>query len=54
MICLFPLVGFMAENFGFSITFAGTAIIYIPVMVFLIKKLTRQNMEELRNESILV
>lgn len=54
MICLFPLVGFMAENFGFSITFAGTAIIYIPVMVFLMKKLTRQNMEELRNESILV
>lgn len=53
MICLFPLVGFMAEYFGFSITFAGTAIIYIPVMFFLMKKLTKHNMEKLRSEGLL-
>jgi MFS family permease len=39
MIGLFPLVGFMAEYLGFSITFAVMAIIYIPVMAILMKKL---------------
>lgn len=54
MICLFPLVGFIAENFGFSITFAGMAIIYIPVMVFLMKKLTKHSVEKLSKEKVFV
>lgn len=52
MICLFPLVGYMAERFGFSITFAGTAIIYIPVMVFLMKKLTKHSIDTEERKNI--
>lgn len=41
MICAFPLFGFLAEYIGFTITFAITAISYIPAMFFLIKKLDK-------------
>ena len=45
MICIFPLFGLIAEHAGFSATFGVTAIIYVPVMAFLIKKLIKQNKE---------
>jgi MFS family permease len=41
MICIFPLVGLLAEKTGFSITFGIMALLYIPVMVFLMIKLKR-------------
>lgn len=43
MICVFPLFGFAAEYIGFTITFAITAISYIPAMYFLIKKIGKYN-----------
>lgn len=49
MICIFPLFGFAAEYIGFTIAFAITAISYIPVMFFLIKKLVKYNKSELVN-----
>lgn len=49
MICVFPLFGFAAEYVGFTITFAITAISYIPAMFFLIRKLVKYNNCELVN-----
>lgn len=49
MICVFPLFGFAAEYVGFTITFAITAISYIPAMFFLIRKLVKNNNCELVN-----
>jgi len=46
MICIFPLFGLTADYAGFSSTFGVTAIIYIPVMVFLINKLLKQNRKD--------
>ena len=46
MICVFPLFGLLAEYVGFSITFGVTALIYIPVMIILIIKLTKHNSRE--------
>lgn len=45
MICIFPLFGLIAGYVGFSVTFGVTAIIYIPIMIFLIKRLIKQNKE---------
>jgi len=41
MICVFPLFGLLAEHMGFSITFGIIAILYIPVMLFLMIKLQK-------------
>lgn len=41
MIGIFPLFGLLAEKIGFSITFGIMALIYIPVMVFLMLKLKK-------------
>lgn len=41
MICIFPLFGLLAEKIGFSITFGAIAILYAPVMVFLMLKLRK-------------
>lgn len=49
MICVFPLFGFAAEYIGFTITFAITAISYIPTMLFLIKMLLKNNSELVNN-----
>lgn len=49
MICVFPLFGFAAEYVGFTITFAITAISYIPAMFFLIRKLVKYSNCELVN-----
>jgi hypothetical protein len=49
MICVFPLFGFAAQYIGFTITFAITAISYIPTMVFLIKMLLKHNGEFVGN-----
>ncbi|WMJ78702.1 MULTISPECIES: MFS transporter [unclassified Sedimentibacter] len=46
MICIFPLFGLTADYAGFSATFGVTAIIYIPIMVFLINKLLKQNRKD--------
>jgi len=54
MIFIFPFVGFIAQHVGFSITFGVTAIAYIPVMVFLMKKLTKHSKEKLMNEKIVI
>lgn len=50
MICVFPMFGLIAEYVGFSITFGVTALTYIPVMIILIIKLTKQNSMELKKE----
>ena len=47
MICVFPLFGFAAEYIGFTITFAITAVSYIPAMYFLIRKIVKYNNSEL-------
>lgn len=41
MICIFPLFGLIAEHAGFSVTFGVTAVIYIPTMIFLIRRLIK-------------
>ncbi len=41
MICIFPLFGVAAEHIGFTVTFAITAIAYIPAMIFLMIKLNK-------------
>lgn len=47
MICVFPLFGFIAEKIGFSITFGIIAILYIPVMIFLMLKLKKHKNREI-------
>jgi MFS family permease len=41
MICVFPLFGVMAEKIGISITFGIIALLYIPIMIFLMLKLRK-------------
>lgn len=41
MICVFPLFGLLAENIGFSITFGIIAVLYVPMMLFLLLKLKK-------------
>lgn len=43
MICIFPLFGLIAEHAGFSATFGTMAVIYIPMMTILVKKLVKQS-----------
>lgn len=49
MICVFPLFGFAAQYIGFTITFAITAVSYIPTMFILIKMLLKHNGEFVSN-----
>ena len=46
MICVFPLFGLLAEKIGFSITFGIIALLYIPVMMFLMLKLRKHKNKE--------
>lgn len=46
MICVFPLFGLLAEKIGFSITFGIIALLYIPVMTFLMLKLRKHKNKE--------
>lgn len=46
MIGVFPLFGLLAEKIGFSITFGIIALIYIPVMLFLMLKLRKHKNRE--------
>lgn len=48
MICVFPLFGLLAEYTGFSISFGVIAILYIPVMIFLMLKLRKHKNKELK------
>lgn len=41
MICIFPLFGLLAQKLSFSVTFAVTALLYIPAMAFLMLKLKK-------------
>ncbi|GKX68315.1 MFS transporter [Inconstantimicrobium mannanitabidum] len=41
MISVFPLFGVLAERIGFSITFGTIALLYVPVMIFLMLKLKK-------------
>lgn len=45
MICIFPLFGLLADKISFSATFAVTALLYIPVMVFLMLKLKKHDVQ---------
>lgn len=49
MICVFPLFGLLAEKIGFSITFGIIALLYIPVMLFLMLKLRKHKNGEIAN-----
>ena len=52
MICVFPLFGLLAEKIGFSITFGIIAVLYIPVMLFLLLKLKKHKNIENKGEII--
>jgi Na+/melibiose symporter-like transporter len=43
MIGVFPLFGLLAEKIGFSLTFGITALLYIPLMSFLMLKLKKHD-----------
>ncbi|MHB8061499.1 MAG: MFS transporter [Ruminiclostridium sp.] len=43
MICVFPLFGLLAQKGGFPITFGIIALLYIPVIIFLLLKLRKHN-----------
>lgn len=53
MIFLFPLFGFMAQNTGFETTFGATALICIPLMIFLTNRLTWHDNEDVKGEKLL-
>lgn len=46
MICIFPLVGLLAEKIGLSITFGIVAVLYIPAILFLILKFRKHKNRE--------
>jgi MFS family permease len=46
MICVFPLFGLLAEKISFSITFGIIALLYIPLMVFLMLKLNKHRIHD--------
>lgn len=56
MICIFPLVGLLAEKIGLSITFGMIAVLYIPAILFLILKFrkhkNREKMGGLSHDSV--
>ena len=56
MICVFPLFGLLAEKIGFSITFGIIALLYIPIMMFLMLKLrkhqNKENVGGIKNDRI--
>jgi hypothetical protein len=47
MISVFPLFGLLVEKIGFSVTFGVIAILYIPVMIFLLQKLKKHKNKEI-------
>ncbi|WP_459479688.1 MFS transporter [Clostridium saccharoperbutylacetonicum] len=49
MISVFPLFGALAEKVGFSIAFGIIAVVYIPVMLFLLIKLSKHKNVEQKN-----
>lgn len=54
MIGVFPLFGLIAEKVGFTITFGIIAVIYIPVIVFILLKLKKHKIiENSKDEDIL-
>ena len=56
MICVFPLFGLLAEKMGFSIAFGIIALLYIPIMMFLMLKLrkhkNKENVGGIKNDRI--
>ena len=56
MIGIFPLVGWIAEEMSFSVTFGMMALLYMPVMAFLATKLKKHThkefIEEIKNDRI--
>lgn len=46
MVCVFPLFGLLAQKIGFSVTFGVVALLNIPIMVFLIRKLRKHKNNE--------
>lgn len=53
MICVFPLFGVMADEFGFYTTFISLAIMYIPVIVLLMYKIKKhKNIGGIYDDSI--
>lgn len=47
MVFLFPLFGLLAEKVGFSITYGIIALLYIPIMMYLILKLKKHEKIEI-------
>lgn len=43
MIGIFPVFGYMAEKIGFSITYGVIAVLYVPFIFFLMRKLKEHN-----------
>ena len=41
MICVFPLFGLLAQKSGIPITFGIVAVLYVPVIIFLLLKLRK-------------
>ncbi|BCZ44643.1 MFS transporter [Clostridium gelidum] len=56
MIFVFPLFGLLAEKIGFSITFGIIALLYVPVMMFIMLKLrkhqNKENVGGIKNDRI--
>lgn len=56
MICVFPLFGLIVEKMGFLITFGIIALLYIPVIIFLMLKLrkhtNKENVGGIKNDRI--
>lgn len=48
MICVFPLFGLLAQKGGFPITFGIIALLYIPVIIFLLLKLRKHREESVQ------
>lgn len=52
MICVFPLFGLLAEKISFSRTFGILAVLYIPIIIFLMMKLKKHSDIEKLADSI--
>jgi MFS family permease len=50
MVCVFPLFGLLAQKGGFQITFGIIALLYIPVITFLLLKLRKHREESVQIE----
>ncbi|MBD7911915.1 MULTISPECIES: MFS transporter [Clostridium] len=47
MISVFPFFGLVVEKIGFSVTFGVMAIIYVPIMLFIMQKLKKNKNREI-------